>query len=224
MTYVSWATFHEGPSDALYFDVLLPRLIEEIITMEGVRHSDVPSSPSARLGANGRSIDTVANEACANKKAFEIVFIHADTGGRALEANLPARADSYCKCMNEICEWPQARCVTVIPRHETEAWILADPLAVIGALGYRGSHIGIGLPANAAAAEKLVDPKATLAFAISKVVGSRRRSSGLDKLFPAIARQQDFQMLRKSRSFLEFERRLRVALASLGCIAPIAGM
>ena len=72
MTYVSWATFHEGPSDALYFDVLLPRLIEEIITTEGVRHSDVPSNPSARLGAQGRSVDDVAKEACANKNAFEI--------------------------------------------------------------------------------------------------------------------------------------------------------
>ena len=219
MTYVSWATFHEGPSDALYFDVLLPRLIEEIITTEGVRHSDVPSNPSARLGAQGRSVDDVAKEACANKNAFEIVFIHADTGGRALEANLATRADSYCECMRAVCDWPPARCITVTPRHETEAWILADPGAVLGALGYNGSHIEIGLPANAAGAEGLVDPKATLASAISEVVGNRRRRSGVDKLFPAIARQQDFQMLRGSRSFRAFEQQLRAALVSLGCIA-----
>lgn len=220
MTYVSWATFHEGPSDALYFDVLLPRLIEDIITREGVRHSDVPSNPAARLGIQGRSVADVATEACANKKAFEIVFIHADTGGRALEANLAARADSYCARMNALCEWPPARCITVTPRHETEAWILADPSAVTNALGYKGSHVEIGLPANATAAERLVDPKATLASAISEVVGSRRRNSGVDKLFPAIARQQDFRMLRGSRSFQAFEKRLRTALASLGCIAP----
>ena len=223
MTFVSWATFHEGNSDALYFDVLLPRLIEEIITKDGVCHSDVPSNPSVRLGVNGRSVDDVANEACANKNAFEIVFIHADTGGRALEANLASRSDSYCASMNAVCEWPQARCVTVTPRHETEAWILADPHAVLDALGYRGSYIEIGLPANAAEAEKLVDPKATLASTIGDVAGNRRRSSSVDNLFPAIARQQDFQMLRGSRSFLAFEQQLRVALASLGCIAPIVG-
>jgi Domain of unknown function (DUF4276) len=220
MTYVSWATFHEGPSDALYFDVLLPRLIEDIITREGVRHSDIPSNPAARLGIRGRSIDQVAAEACANKNAFEIVFIHADTGGRALEANLAARADSYCARMSALCDWPPRRCVTVTPRHETEAWILSDPGAVTDALGYRGSHVEIGLPANASEAEKLLDPKATLASAIMQVVGNRRRNSGVDKLFPAIARQQDIQMLRHSRSFQAFEGQLRNALISLGCIAP----
>ena len=121
--------------------------------------------------------------------------------------------------MNALCEWLPARCITVTPRHETEAWILADPSAVTDALGYRGSHIAIGLPANAAEAERLVDPKATLASAINRVVGNRRRRSGVDKLFPAIARQQDFQMLRRSKSFQAFERRLRVALVSLGCVA-----
>ena len=220
MTYVSWATFHEGPSDALYFDVLLPRLIEDIITREGVRHSDVPLNPAVRLGNNGRAVGLVAEEACANRNAFQIVFIHADTGGRALEANLETRADSYCKRMNALCEWPPARCITVTPRHETEAWVLADPFAVLGALGYRGNHTQIGLPANATEAERLADPKATLASAIGKVVGNRRRGGGVDKLFPAIGRQQNLQMLRKSRSFQAFELQLRLALVSLGCIAP----
>ncbi len=221
MSYVSWATFHEGPSDAFYLEVLLPRVIEDILASDGIRNSDVPSVPAIKLGTNGRNVDVVASEICAAREAISIVFIHADTGGRALEAGIANRSRAFCEKCGEICAWPIERCVTITPRHETEAWLLADPDAVTAALGYRGDFRVVGLPAGAEQAERIVDPKARLADVLENITG-RRRAGSVEQIFAAVAQRQSLNALRRSRSFREFEGRLRVALASLGCISLIA--
>jgi hypothetical protein len=219
MTYVSWAALYEGATDELYFDVLFPRLMETIVTADGIRNSDIPQRPAIVLGSRGRSLDDVAGEICATRKAFVLLFIHADVGGRALEVGLEARSSTYCRRAFELCGWSLKRCIAVTPRHETEAWILTDPLAVTSALGYNGNPSDIGLPNDARAAERLPDPKATLEAAVKKVRGRRRRSMNIGHLYSAIAQRQSFDALRASSSFRDFEFRLRVGLADIGCIA-----
>lgn len=219
MTYVSWAAFQEGNSDTLYFEVLLPRLMEEIVTVDGIRHSDIPAAPAIALGKRSRSVDDVAAELCEAKDVFVVAFIHADVGGRNLEGGIEARSLAYCRKAFELCEWPPSRCVTVTPRHETEAWVLADPEAVINALGYNGDPRVIGLPGDAKAAEELADPKATLEAVSRQVSGRRRKPAKVAQLYPAIAQRQSFVALRASESFRAFEARLRNCLADLGCIA-----
>lgn len=218
MTYVSWAAFHEGPSDALYLDVLLPRLMEDIVARDGTRHSDIPVAPAVKLGQQGREISLVAADACNAKEAFEILFIHADTGGRAIEEGLANRTENYCSEIHKLCAFPLARCITVTPRRETEAWILADPQAILSALGYRGDFRAIGLPASAHEAERLQDPKATLKAALEAVAGPRRREHRVEQIFPAIAQRQKLASLRRSNSFNALELKLRKSLANLGCI------
>lgn len=217
MKYVSWASFYEGPSDALYLDVLLPRMIRDLVAQRGVDVVEVPDAPAVRLGERGRAIENVAEEACEFSNAYEVVFIHADTGGRALEQGLDNRAQAYCEAFNARCEWPLNRCLTITPRHETEAWLLADGQAVAATLGYTGNPTEIGLPATAKAAEKLGDPKLTLANAMKEVRG-RRRNYEIANLFPAIAQRQRLDMLRGSQSFASFEGRLSACLIALGCI------
>lgn len=215
MTYLSWAVLYEGETDAAYFDVLIPRIMGELVMARGIRHSDIPLIPAARLQR-----DTVANAAeriCQAKDAFHLIFIHADTGGRNLEAGLADRASAYCKAIHERCEWPPVRCITITPRHETEAWILADPQAVTSALGYAGSADSIGLPADANHAERLADPKAALAVAVREVRGKRRQFEAR-QIWPAIAQRQSLVKLRQSRSFASFETRLLTALGDLGCV------
>ena len=193
MTYVSWAALYEGPSDAAYFGVLLPRLMDEIILADGIRNSMIPSFPSIVFERG--DVMTVATEACKFRDAFHIVFIHADTGGRAQEQHLDDRSLAYCEAMHAVCDWNLARCVTVAPRHETEAWILCDPAAVMGALGYVGNPADLGLPIGAAAAERLIDPKATLNLGMRAARGRRRVDSPIT-LYPAIAQRQNFNVLR----------------------------
>lgn len=214
MKYVSWAAFYEGETDALYLDVLLPRILRDLIAKEGLELVDVPEVPAVRLGQFGRSVENVACEACTFKDAFHLVFIHADTGGRGLERNLSSRSQAYCECMQRLCNWPVDQCITITPRHETEAWLLADPVAVTAAFGYNGSPSEVGIPVNARAAERLPDPKATLKE-VSERISGRRRKQAIENTFPAIGQRQDLNILRSSKSFNDFEGRLRMCLRSL---------
>lgn len=80
----------------------------------------------------------------------------------------------------------------------------------------------IGLPVTAREAEALADPKATLAKAIQRVRGGRR-SIRSEELYPAIAQRQSFNELRRTKSFADFERRLKAGLADIGCLDVAEG-
>lgn len=217
MRYVSWATFYEGSSDALYLDVLLPRVIRDLVAREGDQLVEIPDVPAIRLGQRGRSVERVTEEAYEFRKAFDIVFVHADSGGRNLEQGIVDRADAYCEAFMERCVWTQERCITITPRHETEAWLLADGQAVTAALGYRGDPAEVGLPADARAAERLANPKLVLSAAVNQISG-RWRGRRVENLFPAIANGQKLELLRGSGSFINFEERLRGCLRAHGCV------
>ena len=109
--YLAYALFCEGPSDFAYFEVLIPRLIDSIVSDFGVRPVDRPDAPTLRLGQPNRAVEVVAMEACRAKDAFHLAFIHADTGGRRnQEGALDGRSVAYCRKMHEICDFPQPRC------------------------------------------------------------------------------------------------------------------
>lgn len=216
--YLAWAIFCEGPGDKQYFEVLLPRLLDDIIRVDGSRAVEIPPIPAITPGRRGQGIEAVAREICRNAAAFHLLFIHADPDGRVREADLASRSAAYCRAVQDQCAWPPARCVLLTPRRETEAWALADPGAVTAALGFTGSPADIGLPENAAAAERLPDPKAVLELAASSVRGRRSRLPGAG-LLAAIAGRQAITALRQAASFQEFETRLRAGLVDLGCLA-----
>ena len=217
--YVAWGAFYEGESDRAYFEALLPRLMEEIALSEGNKPVTIPVAPAVQLGKKGREVRQVATEICASSNAFHVVFVHADAGGRALEAGVDQRSVAYCQAAQAMCGWDPARCIVLKPRHETEAWVLADSGAVTAALGYSGSPRDLGLPNTPAAAERLVDPKLTLATAVEAAQGRKARRGG-SQVFGTIAQTQSFASLRGSRSFREFETQVRAARQSLGIIDP----
>jgi hypothetical protein len=217
MIYLAWAGVYEGPSDRSYYDVLLPRIMEEITLAEAVQEVIIAPTPVVQLGKNGRAVDRVAREICDNKAQIHLCFIHADTGGRSQAQRLTERSSAYCQAAQKACAWDPVRCVILAPRRETEAWVLADPEAVVAALGYSGTPESINLPANGAAAEALSDPKAALDEVTTQVLGRRRGRSG-SQLFTVIAQSQTLSALRQCPSFRTFESKLRLALASLGCV------
>ena len=162
-------------------------------------------------------MDEVAKELCRNAASFHIIFIHADTGGRGSEAGMDARSGAYCREVRSRCDWPVERCIVIGPRHETEAWVMADAEALMDALGTSGDPHRYGLPADAGAAEALPNPKAVLSEIVSKLSRGRSRRSD-SALFARAAQEQRLAALRGSRSFRAFEADLRRALVSLGCL------
>lgn len=215
MTFIPWAAFYEGATDADYFDQLIPRVMEDIIARRGTRNVTIAPTPVERL--RGRGIDEAARQACKGRDAFHLCFVHADTGGRITAQTLPARSDALCQAMQRICDWPPIRCVAITPLRETEAWVLSDPGAVLATLGHRGPAEALGLPNDARIAERLVDPKETFNHAIRAALGTRRMVEPR-RYFPMIAVRQNLSALRLAESFRVFEARLTRALADLGCV------
>ena len=217
MIYVGWAALYEGETDSHYFNALLPRVMADLALRGQGQDSVIPESPAVRL-ARG-TVTQVAEEACSARNAFHLVFIHADSGGRNLETQLMSRGAAYCEALQRRCDFQPARCVTVTPRHETEAWMLADPSAVAESLGSRASADSLGLPADATQAERLIDPKSVLLNALQIVTGRRRRRpNDLQFLYSSIAERQSLASLRRLPSFVAFEGKLADALVSIGCL------
>lgn len=211
--YLSWAAFYEGYTDAQYFDVLIPRVIRALAS-EGRMLVDVPATPAIRLGRFGRSVANVAKEACEGSSAFHLIFVHADTGGRALAETLGQRGTAYCAAMAEACGLRCERCIVMTPRKEMEAWAISDSNAVLGALGFRGDPIGLGLPADPVAAERHTDPKTVLKDVLARVRGTRKKRT--PPPFAAIAQLQSLELLRRAPSFESFFQDLRAGLMDIG--------
>jgi hypothetical protein len=218
MIYVAWASLYEGSSDVGYFDILIPRLMEDLLARRGRQSAVVPATPSIRLGSTNRSVAAVAAEMCKSREAFHVIFIHADTGGRSQEEKIDSRTVEYCEEAHRQCQWRTDRCIYLKPRHEMEAWALSDPAAVLKAFGYIGPANDLGLPADGKAAERLADPKIVLRNAAEKVRG-RRRPGRTAVPFAAIAQNQSLNALRNCDSFGEFEANLESAFVTLGWVS-----
>ena len=216
MIYLGWGALYEGETDAQYYNALIPRVMTEIVLRRQARATVIPDVPSVRLSRG--TVSQVAEEACRAADAFHLVFIHSDTGGRGSQETLLNRTVLYCAEMQKICGWKPVRCVAIAPRHETEAWVLADPSAIMAALGSRALPASLGLPADANQAEQLTDPKDVLTRAIRQASGRRRRQMEAKYLYSTIGEQQSLDRLRVAASFMEFEARLTDALVDVGCI------
>lgn len=219
MKYLGWAVFYEGKSDAFYLDVLIPKILRDVIAnSNGGDIVEVPDQPSAKLGANGRDVNSVAKEACEFSDAFELLFIHSDKGGRGLQKTLDARSKAYCEAIEKECGIPHTQCVCITPKHETEAWILADPNAVLDSVGIVGEPTDFDLPSAPKEAEKLKDPKSAFQNALDKM-NVRPRSRASSFLFPAIANRQNLQEVYRMSEIRALRDQVQASLTSLGFVA-----
>lgn len=216
MTYVAWAALYEGHTDKLYFDVLIPKLMEDFIIRYGIRNSTVPEFPAIYLRRG--SVEEIAREICESQDAFHIAFVHVDTGGRGQQTQVGVRGGLVPRAANLMCGWLEERCVVVAPTHEMEAWLLADHEAVCDTLGYSGRAHDLGLPTSPRDAERIDDPKGVLDEAVARARG-RRGDIPPELLFPVVAQRQSLESLRRLNSFRRFHDDLAAALRSLGCIS-----
>lgn len=210
--YLSWSAYYEGATDAQYFNILIPRVLDEIIRAAGKRPCDVAEYPALEFGIKNRSFDDVAAQICERKNEFHIIFVHADLGGRSLAAGVRQRREQLIQKAQEICGFDPQVAVMLSPKKELEAWALADPAAVKAALGVKEISPDL-LPATPTEAEGLQDPKENLDAIIKNATG---RSSDSHNILVRIAQEQNIDELRRAVSFRDFESSLRIALNYAG--------
>lgn len=207
--FVTWASVYEGSTDASYFDILLPRVLNDILLQHGSRPVGVADFPAVRLGERGREIAKIATEICENRDAFALLFIHADMGGREQEKTALERALSHANAANELCGFQiEENAQAILPKKEMEAWALTDGDAICNALGFTGDRSSLNLPIQPVHAESVPDPKAAMLH-ILKSVKRKVRPSDPARLLASIAQIQSLDRLRLCPSYTEFENGLR---------------
>lgn len=212
--YLSWSAFYEGTTDAQYFNVLIPKILDEIIRECGKRPCDVGEFPAVEFGIDNRSFDGAAKEICARKNEFHIIFVHADLGGRGQAATVAQRREQLIQKAQELCGFDPRTAVMLSPEKELEAWALCDLAAVKAALGVKTIPSDL-MPATPVAAERLLAPKVNLDGIVKSVV---RKKSVSRQILVRIAQEQSIDELRRASSFKAFEECLRNVLRHCGFI------
>lgn len=213
MTYVSWAIFVEGSTDHDYLAGLIPRCIEDIVFRSRGAAAEVPDAPAVVFGIGSRDFNTAAEEICKAKEAFELLFVHSDTGGRALEAAIEARTTALIANAQARCGLRMDRCIVVAPKKETEAWCLADTNALRKNFGVPNAFAFPMLPGNPAGVENLQDPKLTMDEVIDSLPSKRKGKFP----FSGVAQCQEINnLMRAVPSFEAFYLSLASALGTFG--------
>ncbi len=133
---------------------------------------------------------------------IDILFIHADGGGQP-ERAMKERVIPAIELINQLSRKPDA-CIGVVPRHETEAWMLADRDALADALGVIPDRLS-GFP-DIDEVERESDPKRLLQSIRTDARQGRRRiavpSLDLNRIGEAVC----LDRLRSLNAFQAFER------------------
>lgn len=215
MKILTLALFAEGGSDRRFLDPLLVRLVEEYARSQRVIVG--VSETIVAIGQRSREVEKVGQEICDKSAVVDLVMIHADQGGRGQQRRLASRSCAYCDAASTVCAFPRARCVIVAPQKEIEAWVLADPEAVLGALGLSRAPAGVNLPINGRFAEGVTDPKELLIDLISRARG-RRRGTRPAEIFGRVAQEMNLTLLRAAESFRAFEHDFLIGVEQALCL------
>lgn len=214
MNYLAWALFAEGTTDVRYLETLLPRVVLQLVQGANGPAAMVPDSPVAIFGVACRDIDQAAGEICQAKEAFQLLFVHGDTGSPAQEQYLGNRTCALCDRVANECEVNRSRCVIVAPRRETESWCLADKAAIRDACGVSSRFDLSFVPDSGNAIESVADPKALMNRIQDSILSGRRRRPAIP--YASLGQMQDLMLLRGLPSFRAFEAELKGALRTLG--------
>lgn len=215
MNYLAWALFAEGATDIRYLETLLPRIVLQMVQQTDGPEAMVPDYPVDVFGVACRGFDVAANKICMASDAFQLLFVHGDTGSPAQERNLGNRTCALCARVETACGFMRDRCVIVAPRRETEAWCLADKAAIRSACGVGEGFDLSFVPDAANTIEGIPDPKALMKRIQDTLSGGRRRRTPPIP-YASLGQMQDLDRLRELPSFKAFELELFGALRTLG--------
>jgi len=216
MTTLTIAFSPEGPTDVRFLSQIIQRTAIHLLAPDKVQQEvDVLLPiPLPRAKSSGDAkILTLGRQAY----GFHCLVIHADaddaTASRALAERyepglmlLQAEADLLC---------PQL--VPLIPIHMTEAWMLADPEALLRILGTPLTASQLSL-LNATGAERKADPKAFLEEVLNAAQTHLKRKNyrlELADLYALLSDSIALERLALLASYQQFQHDLAAALVAL---------
>lgn len=220
------ALYPEGHSDTRFLPVLIQRTAEMIIAERGRTEVDVLEPYVVTVGSEAQKqkraecILTAARQT----EGYHALIVHADadypTPERAMQERIQPGLDLVRAVMGE-----QHYLVPIVPVRMTEAWLLADPEALLEVIGTRSSVADLDLPEQARLVESDPAPKQTLERVVKDATKQRRRRSTINviDLYEPLARRINLERLQQVPAYQQFILDLSTTLALLSIITPIDG-
>ncbi len=186
----------EGTSDLYFLSPLVTRQVRALPEKSAGADVDLAGEPLLCLTATMVS-DTARlhREIRELARRCHVLFIHSD-------ANEQDKAES----LVWVVEPHPAAPVIVVPKRETEAWILVDPVAFAA---LRGANTA-GLPASAKAVEKVPNPKNALKKAVAAVAHNQP-----EDYFEVLGHNVDLDVLGQVPAYADWVSRTAKTLKEL---------
>ncbi|MEU8198602.1 DUF4276 family protein [Microbispora amethystogenes] len=208
MRSLSCVLIREGPSDDWFLPILLRRALEELV---------IEAFPACREVQEVRSLPKAGNQSPEpvlaalerERGTFDVVLYHHDGAP-------PAKSGPVLERMRQT--WKASDftepLVAVVPMRETEAWLLADSVALVRALSVR--TLGRA-PVSGPEVESCPDPKAVVETLLRDEAGINPRKSGvLRNFYVSVAETAGIGELRKVPAFRQWWDDMIEALEGLG--------
>ncbi|GAA1310491.1 hypothetical protein Psi02_39630 [Planotetraspora silvatica] len=208
MRSLSCVLVREGPSDDWFLPILLRRALENLV---------VECFPACREVQEVRSLTQAGNQHPTpvlqaleqERGTFDVVLYHHDGAP-------PAKSDPVIERMRQ--NWATSDfvepLVAVVPMRETEAWLLADHVALAKVLNVRRLTRA---PAFGSEVESCQRPKAVVDMLLRDEAGINPNKYGvLQNFYVSVAETTDIGELRKVPAFQQWWNDMIEALEGLG--------
>ncbi|MEO3745461.1 DUF4276 family protein [Plantactinospora sp. B5E13] len=205
MRYLTSALVSEGVTDDQFLPRLLGRALTELCLTEFDDVVEVADVQPLRRRKGPCSVEEVIELVELNANSFSVVFFHHDQGAAAERLQL-----EWLGPLQRLWGERVERLVAVVPIRETEAWLLADGVALRTALGVRWSDAEMGLPAHPKDVERIDDPKRILNGVL------RRVSRSIDDHYGQLGELVSLDRLQLVPAYRRWWSDTRKALTELG--------
>jgi hypothetical protein len=211
------ALYPEGATDAKFLPVVIQRTAEMVIAARSRSVVDVLEPFVIPVDSDKKSRAERILAAAQQTQGYHGLIVHADadsaTRERALQERIQPGKDLVLANGLDHCLIP------LIPVRMTEAWMLADPQALLDVIGTNMSVTDLGLPAQSRLLESDTTPKRTLERVVQVAVGQRRRRRiKLADLYAPLAQRINLEYLNELPAFQKFVQDLSDALVDLSII------
>jgi hypothetical protein len=205
MRYLTSALISEGGTDDRFLPGLLGRALDAICSSDFTDSVEIPDVTVLRDHSGPPSVDQIIKIIERNDGLFSLVFVHRDHGasGERIEREWVGPLATRWGRRSE-------RLVMVVPVRETEAWVLADGLALRRALGVTWRDSELGVPIRPKDVEAIRDPKVPL-----RKTGVRI-GRPVENYFERLSELVSLSVLQQVPSFAGWWERTVEALTDLG--------
>ena len=212
------ALFAEGSTDDQFLGIIAQRTAEHILNQHSTEIVDVLDPQPVRRRSASKRAEQILH-AAQDVHGYHLLLVHADADAPTQDGARSERIEPGVQRVEQAINQGEHVCdtlVPVIPIRMTEAWMLADPDALINIIGTRSSPADLGVSHRPHEVERISDPKSKLQNALNVSRSPRRRRPPkIGALYEPLARMLSLDRLAQVPAYGQFQTDLTQALREL---------